>query len=328
MLRCGKILLVLFAGFVAGEETPTSKGSLRQLRFSPDGRYVIAQDDSEITVLTVAPFTVLFRISAHKSTAAQFTPDSRNIVFVSSVIGVDPQRIALAKSDAQVERWSVADQMRVESATLPMLVCGTEELSPDGAVLACVDLKSTLRFVDVASGRTIFEKKEFTWFFRYDPPLESVLPVRKWGELGSASIDFSPDGSYVIVSPKNADGSDIAWNVRERRIIELTGRLRQIKRHTPAFIGPDRIVMWNGVASKEESSHGVAKGKVIAFPSGKLLSEPKIPFGLFLFRATDPGFVIVRPFGKRLHSFVKATSSLWGGLPQIAPRQRNSLPGS
>jgi hypothetical protein len=131
---------------------------------------------------------ILFRIPAQDATTAQFTPDSRHVVFISSAIRVDPQRIALAKSAAHLERWSVADQTRVESVTLPMLVCGTEELSPDGALLACLDLKSTLRFVDVASGQTILEKKRFAWL----PLSVPRLPPGISGMLGSVSIDFRP----------------------------------------------------------------------------------------------------------------------------------------
>src|SRR6202011_5370663 len=122
---------------------------------------------------------------------------------------------------AHVERWRVADQTRIESVTLPMFVCGTEELSPDGVVLACLDLKSTLRFVDVASGQAIFEKKDFTWLFRNDPDPESGRQVMLWGELGSASIEFSPDGQFVVVRPENAAGSFFAWNVRKRSMVEL-----------------------------------------------------------------------------------------------------------
>jgi hypothetical protein len=164
------IALVLSLSAGAAQELTALKPRLLELRFSPDGQHLLAQDRSEITILTVHPLTVLFRIPAEQAEIAQFTPDSRQVVFLSSPIKVDRQTIAYKKSGAYVERWSIADQTRVASTTLPMSVCGTEELSPDGAVLVCLDLKSTLRFVDVASGQTIFEKKEFTWLHRYDPP--------------------------------------------------------------------------------------------------------------------------------------------------------------
>ena len=49
---------------------------LRQLRLSPDGQHVLPQDDAEITVLTVRPFEILFRIPAENATLAQFTPEA------------------------------------------------------------------------------------------------------------------------------------------------------------------------------------------------------------------------------------------------------------
>src|SRR5258708_6350114 len=57
-------------------------GRFRELRFSPDGRYVLAQDDSGIAVLSVQPFTVLFHHSAENVLSAGFTPDSQQVWFV------------------------------------------------------------------------------------------------------------------------------------------------------------------------------------------------------------------------------------------------------
>jgi hypothetical protein len=71
------IILALYMGLSGGQ-------TLRQLRFSPDGRYVLAQDDSRITVLTLQPFAVLFQAPGEKADTAQFTPDSRQVVFITS----------------------------------------------------------------------------------------------------------------------------------------------------------------------------------------------------------------------------------------------------
>jgi hypothetical protein len=291
------IILALSMGSGAGQDSPVPKGFLRVLRFSPDGRYMLAQDDSEITILTVQPFSILFRILAEKAEVAQFTPDSQQVVFLSSVIKVDSQKIAFKESAAHVERWSVVDKSRVASTALPMMVCGTEDLSPDGEMLVCLDLKSTLSFVDVASGQTIFEKKQFSWLFRYDPPTGSGRPVNTWGELGSADIDFSPDGRFVVVSPKNADGPDLIWDVRTRSAVRLTGNLKQLKGHSYVFIASDRVIFLPAALNKAQRAPGVRNARVIAFPSGKVLSQPMTPVGLPT-RATDPGFVIIRHFGQ------------------------------
>jgi len=131
------------------------EAGLRQLRFSPDGRYVLAQDNSGIAVLTVSPLAVLLRIPAELAGDAQFTPDSHQIVFLKSLAPADHkpsvagQRILLARSAPRVERWNVLDGTHVDSAEIKGLNCVTHELSPDGSILACDDPEGTLHIIDV-----------------------------------------------------------------------------------------------------------------------------------------------------------------------------------
>jgi hypothetical protein len=94
-----------------------------------------------------------------------------------------------------------------------VLACGAAGLSPDGLVVACVDFSGTLRLIDVASSETFFEKKKFcTKIVQGSGPA-----MRISGDPGSARIDFSPDGHYAIVAPKNADGSPMAWDLRAEK---------------------------------------------------------------------------------------------------------------
>jgi hypothetical protein len=283
------VLLVFSIAGAAGQDSPIRTGSIRQVRFSPDGRYILVQSDSELAVLTVEPFAILFRVPAQYATDAQFTPDSTSVVFASSVARVDSQKIALPKSAAHVEQWSIADRTRVQSTKLPALICGTEKLSPDGSLLACLDLNGMLHFFDVASGQAIFEKKKFA------PPSQiygRLTPI----DSDSARMEFSPDSRFLIVRSEDPEGPDIAWNVREKNLVNLTGPLKLLKHRASVFIAPDKIFVSGG---ENPLKPGAANCKVIAFPSGQLLSEPKLPFGIFA-RATDPGFVILRHFGSAL----------------------------
>jgi len=283
-------LLVLSMGAGAGQELHAPAGSFRQLRFSPDGRYVLAQDDVEITVLGVEHFAILFRIPAQYATDAQFTPDSGSVVFVGSAARVDSRKIALAKSAAHVEQWSIADRTRVRSTPLPAVVCGADKLSPDGGLRACLDLSGTLTFFDVASGQAVFEKKKFA------PPVQIFGRFTRAIDSESASMEFSPDGHFLIVRSDDPEGPDLAWNVREKNIVKLTGPLKQLNHHGSVFLTPDRIFISEG---ENALKPGVANCKVIQFPSGQLLSEPKVPFGTFS-RAADPGFVVMHHFGSSL----------------------------
>ena len=125
---------------------PQPRGpGLRHLRFSPDGRYVLAQNDSRITVLSVQPFAIQFRAPAQNASLAEFTPDSQQLVFVSGATHVDATKLALAPSTARVERWSVADRVQVESTEIREPPCVVQSLSPDGRIVGCVDFAGTLR---------------------------------------------------------------------------------------------------------------------------------------------------------------------------------------
>ncbi|HEX4951682.1 MAG TPA: M48 family metalloprotease, partial [Blastocatellia bacterium] len=105
---------------------PALRGDVTHLRFSPDGKYVIAQDDSGINVISREPFKTLFRIAAPEATNAQFTPDSQQIVFYNS--------------DLRVETWSLAEQKMKEVHELYIRnQCVQSQLSPDGKTLACLD---------------------------------------------------------------------------------------------------------------------------------------------------------------------------------------------
>ena len=49
---------------------PPLRGDVTHLRFSPDGKYVLAQDDAGINVLTREPFKPVFRIDAPEAEEA------------------------------------------------------------------------------------------------------------------------------------------------------------------------------------------------------------------------------------------------------------------
>ncbi len=197
-------------------DTPYApQGTLRDLRFSPDGRHVLAQNGSEITILTVEPFAVLFRIPAERTEVARFTPDSQQVVFVSGGTRLDPQQISLSKAAAHVERWSIAEQKLVASDPLPRLICGSEELSPDGTVLVCNTPEGTLQLIEVASGKAIFEQKEFAKETPGYVPV-ALRDVLRAGILGHVFIDFSPDGHFLVV--RSDFGSSLTWDVREKSV--------------------------------------------------------------------------------------------------------------
>lgn len=184
--------------------------------------------------------------------------------------------------------------------------CTSEALSPDGRVLACVDPEGTLRLIDVASGNSIFEKKQFGQrFWNIGESCEPAgtlpasctpqFPAEEWGDPGSATFDFSPDSRFVVAIPGNLSrGSPVAFDSRERRPVVLTGTLKGVRSFS--FIAPDRVVIsrprkgWLRTRSAWTNA-------LVVFPTGLILLKlATLPPGP-LFRATDPDFVLIRASG-------------------------------
>jgi WD40 repeat protein len=292
----GSHLVAALALAVGPRAAPAVPPALEQLRLSPDGRYVLAQDGSGIAILTVEPFRVMRRIPVETATAAEFTPDSREIVFVRSFTVASGVSVTLARSNPRVVRCSVAHGACVESMDLPARSCGTLEASPDGRALLCLDYGGTLRAIDVASSATIIEKTDFAGEFISDTGVDSEAYVhfdRTKADRGSATIAFSPDGRYVMARPIRADGDLRAWDLRNRTEIRLAGGLRKVNAMHPLFgsmsylfVSSDRVLI----------PQPDSRPALVAFPSGQILSRPKAPPGI-ISRTGDPAWVTVRPAG-------------------------------
>jgi hypothetical protein len=119
-----------------------------------------------------------------------------------------------------------------------------------------------------------------------------------WGDPGAAIIDFSPDGRFVIAAPDGtkAEGSPVVFDLREKQRVKLKGDIKNASHRVFAFIASDRVLM-----AELDIVDTTVRATLVSFPSGKVLSKPKIPAGGLLFRATDPGFVLIHPFG--LHAY-------------------------
>jgi hypothetical protein len=288
------IILCLAASGLTASASPADN-SLRQLRFSPDGRYLLGQNEFEVTVLTVQPLALLYRIPAENANLAQFTPDSRQIIFISNGPHVDSRQVVLASPSARVERWSVADRTRVETTAIPLQDCETEELSPDGRSVACVNFGGTFQVLDFPSRELIFEKPKFgRQRVKWNDSIWNPFPAAL-GDPGSARIDFSADGRFLLAMAQDADGAPVGLDLHERKQIKLGGPLKLpglYKEQHFAFVDNNRVMI-----SPPLLRPLIVTGILAEFPSGRIVAKPKLPPNK-LFRAADPRFVLVRPFGR------------------------------
>jgi hypothetical protein len=274
----------------------------RNLRFSQDGKYLLEQFNSEITVFTVEPFAIWLKVQADKDVLAYLTPDSREIVFVSATSDAHPKQT--------VERWSIGDRVRVASSAIPPwiisptpgkspggTVCGSTALAPGGRTLACDDMNGTLHVFDVASGKEVLKKRNFNM------PQESVTHLAETprdsdrmsetpAKAGSAGFNFSPDGRFVVAFPGDG-GSTVIWDARLRTAVKPQGQIKRRNQQQWFFRAADQLLFVD-LHSKERGEY---KFETVTFPAGKVVSTQYTALGTVFLGvqgcATNPAFVVV-----------------------------------
>ncbi|HKS10684.1 MAG TPA: WD40 repeat domain-containing protein, partial [Pyrinomonadaceae bacterium] len=278
----------LLHGVVAKRQlSPPLLSEIAHLRFSPDGNYVLAQDDSGINVLTREPFAALFRINTYFDTYfATFSPDSKEIVFYTD--------------NLRVERWSIAEARQIETKEIVMLKgCLQTSLSPDGKLLACLDPSFELSLVRVETGEVAWHKKEFyaPTYYEY---LGILATLRLYSDdvsdvgMGLLNMKFSPDGHYFAAGYYGPLYLGRMYRGEVAEVIDTTTLTRlslpdSIKRSIAngfAFIGNDRIVGLN--------RDNVKKSAVVKFPSGELVTEIEL-WRKGMTGATQGDYLLIRP---------------------------------
>jgi Peptidase family M48 len=254
---------------------PPLRTDIRNLKFSPDGAYSLAQDDADIFVFANDPFSFLFRIDATEAHAAQFSQDSQNILFFTRGL--------------RVEEWNIADQARtgIHELSLPE-GCVESALSHDGKILACINRNFDFSLVDVAAGSTLFAKKNY---FEPKMPgvsgdlLRLVLAVLMEAEDGRwIHMGFSPDDHYFVGT---GAGLAIAVDVPGKSQIPVRGGLRDMLTADFAFLASDRLIVENRFDPKSSA--------VVEFPSGKVLERLPVSPRQDMEAPTRGNYVILRP---------------------------------
>lgn len=251
--------------------TEPLRPDIEHLRFSPDGKYLLAQDSGGISVLTRDPLAPLFSIDAPKARFAQFTFDSRQIVFLTS--------------DLRVEIWDVGQrQLSSLNEVFIRNGCNESALSPDGRVLACADEAWNVTLYDTSTSESLYRKANF-----YRPLyLSFFLVLLKYFDLLQGleflRMQFSPDSHYFAASSPNGDV--FAYDLAEQKEIKVSGDVRRHLSTDFTFLGPDKIA--------GQDTHDRTKGAIVQFPEGRLTD--RFPFGPGRVTASaNPRYLLVRP---------------------------------
>jgi hypothetical protein len=78
----------------------TRREYFRRLRFSPDGKYALAQSETGIAVLSVEPFRVAFRVPAENASDTEFTSDG-HFVFLTGASHASSRELTYVHSPAR-----------------------------------------------------------------------------------------------------------------------------------------------------------------------------------------------------------------------------------
>ncbi|HZP62000.1 MAG TPA: M48 family metalloprotease [Terriglobales bacterium] len=258
---------------------PVLWSDLRNLRFSPDGKYLLAQDDGGIFVLTREPLTNLFYIDAPDAHYAQFSSDSRFVVFKYEGL--------------RIERWNIAEQRMEDVRELYIYGgCVQEALSPDGDYLACLRSNRQSFFpldfelFDTNTGEPVFTKKDLIGPDSTTPEFLSYLQLLG-RRLGLAAMAFSPDDRYFLLGRAERH---LLVDLKSAHEIAVPDELRRVSGHSFAFVGPDKVVG----AEKED----LEEASEVRFPSGEIVSEHIPIAGRSVYPTTNGQCVIVRPMLK------------------------------
>jgi WD40 repeat protein len=256
------------------ELQPRLRGDLYHVEFSADGKYLMAQDESSVFVLTRDPLANVFRIDAVDSHAAHFSPDSRAVVFYDK--------------EFRVEKWDIATQKRTALHALTVPDCYQSSLSPSGEYFACVDLSRDyevgLQIIDVNANKSVYTKKKF--YTPYWSEAFSLWLARVFGQPSQIlELRFSPDSRYFVAGHRTAS---LAYDLKSASEVHLPSRIHELLAFTFAFVSPDEIA---GVVV------GGNFGKLVRarFPSGDKIDEFKLPAYGHLFSTSQSNFLLMRP---------------------------------
>ncbi len=260
--------------------TPNLRGDILHFQFSPDGKHIIAQDSSGISVLKREPFSFVFRINIGDAKPANFSPDSQSIVI---------QTYAL-----RVEKWDIAKQ----KATIAREVfvrgnCWKTALSLDARRLVCYSGARNLDIYDVATNERIFRKKSF-----FTPDIVNyyswVVDVNEneTKEIEDMQMEFSPNGKYLLVGKikrfRNDGKKDpnyfqrfsvgnnqvpyFAYDLEKDEEIKLSRKIQQLMKVPFAFYSDDSIIA--------QARNNPQNSGIFSFPKGKRRKK-------FVMRAND-----------------------------------------
>ena len=253
---------------------PPMSPALENVRVSPDGRYLLAQDGWQIHVYERSPLKLLFSIDALDAQMAQFTPDSKDVVFYYSGL--------------RFEDWSIArKQINGALDFSDYYGCLQASLSPDGFTFACFSRNwdmGWLKLTDLRTGKLVYQDLNF-----YRPQLgpQATGPVmRAVNEARQGAAAWSQDGRYFVASSGTAN---VAFDVEAQKTVNLGLDLHNLTESRMAFVQADKLAFECDWGHKAGGPLDTFKMCFTTFPGG-------LPLNTFTMGRTWIASVTKSPF--------------------------------
>jgi WD40 repeat protein len=260
---------------------PPLRGMPHQIRFSPDGKYLLVQLESGIYVLNRRPLETQTWIYAPDILPARFSADSKTLV--------------LATRSLVITRWNLADNRKLDERILKAQDgCLGSELSLDGELAACLDPSLVLELYKTDTGERVFAEPAFTdqektaagiefvprtegnAYAEFVPRNEGTAYAEPLGYRGVNTLEdladrelfgvrflFSPDTRFLVLNRLHR--STVCVDVNARRKISCPGIIKNRWNATICFVTPDQIVVLDPDDPK--------KSQIAEFPGGRLLTK-------------------------------------------------------
>jgi hypothetical protein len=256
---------------------PPMRPSLSQVRFSADGRFILAQDESSIHVLGRNPLKRLFSIDARGAQPAHFTPDSTHVVFHYRTMRVENWEVATGK------RESFHELVDYEG-------CPQTSLSPDGKTFVCLSLTNGgvwLKLSDVDSGKRFYDNKTFT-----ETRSSASIIARTPSSSRIGTVVYSQDGRSILVV---AGTKSLAFDLVDRKPIELGKDLSHLMDGRIAFVDSNKLVFECDLDYKAGSIQDTFRMCETTFPEGFTVNTFKIGYQ-WLEPVSRGNHVLIGPF--------------------------------
>lgn len=240
--------------------TPRLRPELRFVTFSPDGKWLAAQDESGIVLLGTNPLAVRLHIGAPTNQRAVFSADSRTLHLLTLT--------------HRLEIWDVqsATRLSVREVVSGTTGCAEALLAPGGRALACRTKENAVRLYDAATDALIASRE-----FEVDDGARTP------------QLTFSPDGRYFMTSPRKDTSPDGPWayDLERRANVAIPGSLRGLLAGGFAFAGADRVAAMR--------ANTPARSGLFTWPGGELVQPLSLPAGS-IEGVTKGPYLVVHPY--------------------------------